>query len=111
MRYGTVYPYSDLIRGREMEQPIDSSASALAAVGKPRLLAQVRDVFRQMHYSYRTEKTYLYWIRHFIRWSGRRHPRDMGAREVTAFLSFLANERSVTAAMQNQAVAQPAVSM
>jgi len=57
-----------------------------------------------MHYSYRTEKTYLYWIRYFIRWSGRRHPRDLAAAEVTAFLNFLANERSVAAATQNQAL-------
>ena len=87
-----------------MEQPIDSSLSALATAGKPRLLAQVRDAFRRLHYSYRTEKTYLYWIRYFIRWSGKRHPRDMGAPEVTGFLNFLANERSVAAATQNQAL-------
>jgi len=57
-----------------------------------------------MHYSYRTEKTYRYWIRFFILWSGKRHPRDMGAAEVTAFLNYLANEREVAAATQNQAL-------
>jgi len=57
-----------------------------------------------MHYSYRTEKTYRYWIRYFILWSGKRHPRDMGAAEVTAFLNYLAGEREVAAATQNQAL-------
>jgi integron integrase len=71
---------------------------------EPRLLDRVREVLRGMHYSYRTEKTYRYWIRHFILWSGKRHPRDMGAAEVTAFLNYLANERDVAAATQNQAL-------
>ena len=42
---------------------------------------------RGMHYSYRTERTYRYWIRYFILWSGKRHPRDMGAAEVAVFLN------------------------
>ena len=75
-----------------------------ATPAKPRLLTQVRDTLRRMHYSYRTEKTYCYWIRYFILWSGKRHPRDIGAPEVTAFLNYLANERAVAAATQNQAL-------
>jgi integron integrase len=70
----------------------------------PRLLDQVRQVLRVLHYSYRTERTYLYWIRFFILWSGKRHPREMGAAEVSAFLSYLATERDVAAATQNQAL-------
>ena len=55
-----------------------------------RLLDQVRERIRYLHYSLKTEKAYLYWIRFFIRWNatqpgGMRHPRDMGASEVEAF--------------------------
>ena len=59
-----------------------------------RLLDQVRERIRYLHYSLKTEKAYLYWTRFFIRWSatqpgGMRHPRDMGASEVEAFLSMM----------------------
>ena len=46
-----------------------------------------------MHYGLRTEQTYVYWIRWFIRYSGLRHPKDMGCPEVEAFLTMLATER------------------
>ena len=75
-----------------------------APAGRPRLLDQVRDAIRRRHYSYRTEETYADWIRRFILFSGKRHPRDLGAAEVTAFLSHLATERGVAAATQNQAL-------
>jgi hypothetical protein len=66
-----------------------------------RLLDQVRERVRYMHYSLKTEKAYLYWIRFFIRWSatqsgGMRHPRELGVADVEAFLSMLANERKVS---------------
>jgi integrase len=74
-----------------------------------RLLDQVRERVRYMHYSLKTEKAYLYWIRFYIRWSatqpgGMRHPRDMSVAEVEAFLSMLANERKVSASTHNQAL-------
>jgi integron integrase len=74
-----------------------------------RLLDQVRERVRYLHYSLKTEKAYLYWIRFFIRWNatqpgGMRHPRDMGATEVEAFLSMMANERKVSASTHNQAL-------
>ncbi len=69
-----------------------------------RLLDQVRHRIRALHYSYRTEQAYVYWIRFFIRFSGRRHPRDMGKVEVERFLSWLANEREVSAGTQTQAL-------
>lgn len=72
---------------------------------KPRLLDQMRALIRVKHYSMRTERTYLYWVKFFIRWSGMRHPVDMGAPEIEAFLSMLANERNVAASTQNQALA------
>lgn len=70
----------------------------------PKLLDQVRSAIRTRHYSIRTEDAYVHWIRAFIRFSGLRHPRDMGAREVTAYLSHLATERDVAAATQQQAL-------
>ena len=76
------------------------------AVAKaPRLLDQVRDAIRRKHYSPRTEETYVHWIKRFIYFHGKRHPAHMGAAEVTAFLNYLAREREVAAATQNQALA------
>ena len=71
----------------------------------PRLLEQVRDRIRARHLSYRTEKTYLYWIRRFIRFHKMRHPRDMAAPEIEEFLTSLAVVNKVSAATQNQALA------
>jgi hypothetical protein len=48
-------------------------------------LDQLRDAIRRRHYSYRTEQTYLHWVKRFIYFDGKRHPADMGANEVTAF--------------------------
>ena len=74
-------------------------------MGAPRLLDQARETIRRLHYSYRTEETYLQWMKRFILFSGKRHPRDLGAGEVTAFLNDLAMTRKVAAATQNQALA------
>jgi site-specific recombinase XerD len=68
-----------------------------------RLLDQVRERARYLHYSLSTEKLYLYWVRLFIRWHGLKHPRDMGAAEVEAFLSMLAAQRKVSSSTHNQA--------
>jgi integrase len=81
--------------------------------GKPvlqstRLLDQVRERIRYLHYSLATEKVYLYWMRFFVLWHGRTarmtHPRDMGAKEVESFLTMLAVERKVSASTHNQAL-------
>lgn len=69
-----------------------------------RLLGQVREQARYLHYSLRTEKAYAYWVRFFVRWHGLKHPRDMGASEVQGFLTMLANERHVSAATHSQAL-------
>src|SRR5437773_11213447 len=53
---------------------------------KPKLLDQVRDVIRLKHYSIRTEQSYIDWIRRFILFHGKRHPRDMTEAEVSSFL-------------------------
>jgi integron integrase len=69
-----------------------------------RLLDQVRERARYLHYSLSTEKAYLYWIRFFIRWHGLKHPRDMGAPDVVAFLTMLATQRRVSSSTHNQAL-------
>ena len=81
----------------------DSSKSPDAGTN-PRLIELFRAAMRSRHYSRRTEKSYWYWIRWFIRFHDMRHPALMGAGEVTAFLSWLATERDVAAATQNQAL-------
>jgi hypothetical protein len=60
------------------------------APGKPRLLDQVREEIRKRHYSRRTEKTYIGWIRRFILFHGKRHPSEMGEVEISSYLSHLA---------------------
>lgn len=72
--------------------------------GSPRLMDRVKTTLRVKRYSPRTEKTYCYWIRYFIRFNGIRNPAIMGASEVKTFLEHLAVERHVAAATQNQAL-------
>lgn len=69
-----------------------------------RLLDQVRERARYLHYSLSTEKVYSYWVRFFVRWHGMKHPRDMGAKEVEAFLTMLATQRRVAPSTHNQAL-------
>jgi len=71
-------------------------------VAKPsKLLDQVRQVLRTKHYSLRTEKTYIHWIREFILFHGKRHPNQMGEPEINQFLTHLAVDRKVSASTQN----------
>ena len=70
----------------------------------PRLLDQVRERIRLRHYSIRTEQAYVGWIRRFILANGKRHPRELGAKEVEGFLTRLATKGNVAAATQNQAL-------
>jgi len=70
----------------------------------PKLLDRVRDAIRIRHYSRRTEDAYVFWIRRFIVFHGKRHPADMGAADVSAFLAWLAVEQRVAASTQNQAL-------
>ena len=69
----------------------------------PRLLDRLRDRIRLKHYSIRTEDAYTHWVRRFILYHGKQHPRDLGAVEVTAFLTDLAVKGRVAASTQNQA--------
>ena len=91
-----------------MYRHIDAIKVAASAFQSTRLLDQLRERIRYLHYSLQTEKAYLYWSRFFIRWharqGGMRHPRDMGKAEVEAFLTMLANERQVSPATHRQAL-------
>ena len=73
--------------------------AAVVACGPPpaRLLDQVRERIRYLHYSIRTEEAYVHWVKAFVRFHGLRHPKGMGQEEVQVFLSWLAVERHVSA--------------
>lgn len=86
-----------------------SSINQTVKPGKPplqslRLLDKVRERIRYLHYSIRTEDSYAYWIRYFVRWHGLRHPAAMGGPEVERFLSYLANERGLSASTHKHGV-------
>lgn len=72
--------------------------------GKPRLLDQVRSLIRCKHYSIRTEQTYVDWIRRYILFHDKRHPKDLGEKHISAFLSHLAVHKRVASSTQNQAL-------
>lgn len=74
------------------------------APNPPKLLDQLKRCIRDKHYSVRTEEVYVYWARWFIRFHALRHPAEMGANEVKAFLSYLSNERHVAVATHKQAL-------
>jgi len=80
--------------------PVATGGSALA----PRLLDRLREAIRVRHYSRRTEKAYVGWVRRFVLFHDKRHPQEMGKAEVSAFLSHLATEGRVSASTQNQAL-------
>ena len=87
----------------------DGSARAVVAVPQPgergHLQHALVSAIRTRHYSRRTEQAYWHWTRAFVLWSGKRHPLEMGAPEVGAFLSHLATVREVSASTQRQALA------
>ena len=101
---------------RESTIPLPRRAKPIKEVPSPRpapkadridwdaLTAAVRETLRIKHYAYRTEKTYMHWIRRFIRYHNGRKPSSMGAAEIHAFLSYLAVNRDVAASTQNQAM-------
>ena len=78
---------------------------AYAGPARPRFLDSVRQELRSRHFSPRTEEAYVGWIRRFILHHGKRHPAEMGEREVGDFLSNLATQRRVSPSTQNQALA------
>jgi site-specific recombinase XerD len=92
------------------DSPAAGPASAIrATVDRPlaqppmRLLPALRDAIRVRHYSLRTEQVYVGWVRRFVHVHGLRHPRELGAPEVEAFLTQLATQRNVSSSTQGQA--------
>ncbi len=87
----------------------DGASRAAVAVPQPgergHLQHALVSAIRTRHYSRRTEQAYWHWTRAFVLWAGKRHPLEMGAPEVGAFLSHLATEREVSASTQRQALA------
>jgi len=75
-------------------------------VEKPpkKLLDQVRELIRRKHYSIRTEQAYVLWIKRYILFHNKRHPRDMGKPEIEAFLTHLAVALKVASSTQHQAL-------
>ncbi len=68
-----------------------------ATMTKPRLIDQTRNVLRLFHYSIRTEEAYIQWIKRFILFHKKRHPKDMGEKEIRIFLTHLAVDKHVSA--------------
>jgi integron integrase len=82
----------------------DNTLKVTAVPEAPKLLDQLRERIRVKHYSIRTEQSYVQWVRRYIIFHGKRHPAEMGKRELEAFLTSLAVERNVSAATQTQAL-------
>jgi len=82
----------------------ERTATSAPSVQQPKLLDRMVAAIRVKHYSLATERTYVHWVKRFIFFHGKRHPADMGAAEVEAFLSALATELEVSASTQNQAM-------
>jgi len=82
-----------------------AATPVLPPLSSVKLLDQLRERIRYMHYSPRTEEAYVYWCRYFIRWHGLRHPAEMGGSDVERFLSYLAGERGLAPSSHRQALA------
>jgi integron integrase len=83
---------------------MSSSLSGPGEASKPKLLDQIRQLMRLRHYSLRTEEAYVGWIRRYILFHGKRHPRDLAESDIASFLSSLAVTGQVAASTQNQAL-------
>ncbi len=96
-------PHLPLVTRPDTLSP-ERTARSLPPLAAPRLLDQVRERTRYLHYSIRTETAYVHWVKAFVHFHGLRHPRDMGVAEIEAFLSHLANAREVSASTHKQAL-------
>src|SRR5437868_4219952 len=75
-----------------------------ADIKRPKLLDQLRSAIRLRHYSYKTEKNYVGWVKRYIYFHSKQHPKDLGAEDIVLFLNFLASKLKVSAGTQNQAL-------
>ena len=82
-----------------------TATAPLPPLRSVKVLDQLRERIRYLHYSLPTEQAYVHWVRAFIRFHGVRHPATLGSSEVEAFLSWLANERKVSVSTHRQALA------
>lgn len=82
----------------------NSRKTCIPVFKSTRLLDQLREQIRYLHYSLRTEEAYLYWVKNFIRFHGLKHPRDMGQVEIESFLTYLATQRKVSVSTHRQAL-------
>jgi hypothetical protein len=73
---------------------------------KPKLLQLVRNKIRAMNYSLQTERSYIYWIKHFIYFHKLKHPKEMGGKEISDFLTYLAVQRNVSPATMAMVISQ-----
>lgn len=92
------------IEKQHATQPATLTDTATMSRQQPKLLDRMREAIRVKHYALATERTYIHWAKRFILFHNKRHPAEMGAPEVEAFLSALATERNVSASTQNQAM-------
>jgi len=86
------------------KSPKNTQKSQLDEPKPKKLLDQVSEALRTKHYAYRTEQTYVDWIKRYIIFHKKRHPKDMGANEIREFITYLATERNVATSTQNQAL-------
>src|SRR5438445_5480918 len=93
--------YRSQLATRDRKPVLTNSLASSAP--KPKLLDQVREAIRTRHYSERTEKAYVHWIKRFIFFHNKRHPMEMAESEIAEFLSSLATAGRVSASTQNQA--------
>lgn len=94
-----------IIMASQPTAPAALAASPAGARPGIRLLDQLREQIRYLHYSIRTEEAYVHWVRAFVRFHGMRHPRQMGEVEVRGFLGWLTVERHVSVSTHRQALA------
>jgi len=87
-----------------MEKPHIVSPITFLPGKKPKLLDEVKSILRVKHYSKRTEDVYIKWIKDYIVYHNKRHPKEMGAEEIKIFINYLANNKHVSASTQNQAI-------
>jgi integron integrase len=101
----TVFIYSITEAHNNMEDRDTPAAPPNGTPARaPRLLEEVRRALRAAHYSWSTEQQYVHWVRDYVRFHGLRHPRDMGAAEVQAYLTHIAADREVAPATHRQAL-------
>src|SRR5437016_11561525 len=92
-----------LNRERSAARPAAPTADTTSSQ-KPKLLDQVHQAIRTRHYSPKTEESYVHWIKRFICFHNKRHPAEMGEKEIAQYLSSLTSELHVSASTQNQAL-------